>query len=116
MADPLFGLLILDRDPFTFADFPGLFQAWLGEAGGFVFAGLCVYLLYAILGAKSPSAKERLNVPSLMLFTAVAALLCYAGYLALLMSVKPEDAPTPEGASFVKYKPPIFAKKPVDLP
>ena len=115
MADPLFGLLILDRDPFTFADFPGLFQAWLGEAGGFVFAGLCIYMLYAILGAKSPSAKERLNVPSLMLFTAVAALLCYAGYFTLLMGAKPEDAPIGDATGFTKYKPPIFAKKPVDL-
>ena len=80
MPDPLFGLLILDRDPFTFADFPGLFQAWCSEAGGFVFAGLVIFLLYAMFGAKSPSAKERLHVPSIMLFAALAALFCYVGY------------------------------------
>lgn len=116
MPDPLFGLLILDRDPFTFADFPGLFQAWLSEAGGFVFAGLVIYLLYAVLGAKSPSAKERLNVPSVMLFAALAALFCYVGYYSLLLLAKaPEDTVAPVAGGFVKYKPPQFGTKGVDL-
>ena len=116
MPDPLFGLLILDRDPFTFADFPGLFQAWCSEAGGFVFAGLVIYLLYAVLGAKSPSAKERLNVPSVMLFAALAALFCYVGYYSLLLLAKaPEDTVVPVAGGFVKYKPPVFGTKGVDL-
>ena len=47
-GSPLFGLLILDRDPFVFRDFPGLVQAWLQDAGGFAMLGLAVYLLYAL--------------------------------------------------------------------
>ena len=118
MPDPtLFGLLILDRDPFTFADFPGLFQAWLSEAGGFVFAGLVVYLIYAVAGAKSPSAKERLNIPSAMLFSALAALFCYTAYYVLLLVAKaPDEAAAPRPSlGFVKYKPPVFSPKWVDL-
>ena len=44
---PLFGLLILERDPYTFGNFLGLFQAWLQDAGGFAALGLVVYLVYA---------------------------------------------------------------------
>ena len=29
---PLFGLLILERDPYTFGNFLGLLQAWLQDA------------------------------------------------------------------------------------
>ena len=117
MSDPmLFGLLILDRDPFVYADFPGLVQAWLGEAGGFVFAGLCVYLLYAMFGAKSPSAKERLAVPKVMFLSAVVALLCYAAYFSLLAVAKPADAANaPDATGFVKYKAPAFSKLPADI-
>lgn len=49
---PLFGLLIVDRDPFTFADLPGLAQAWLMDAGGFAFVGLGLYILYVLLGRR----------------------------------------------------------------
>ena len=117
MSEPLpFGLMILDRDPFVYADFPGLVQAWLGEAGGFVFAGLCIYLLYALFGAKSPSAKERLNVPKVMLFSAAIALLCYAAYFALLATAKVSDAPiAQDGTGFVKYKAPKFSTAPAEL-
>lgn len=116
MPDPLFGLLILDRDPFTFADFPGLFQAWCSEAGGFVFAGLVIFLLYAMFGAKSPSAKERLHVPSIMLFSALAALFCYVAYWSFRLLANSGDAPPPEDPTgFVKYKVPIFSTKRVDL-
>lgn len=116
MPDPtLFGLLILEREPFTLTDFPGLFQAWLGEAGGFVFAGLCIYLLYATFGAKSPSAKERLNVPPVLLFAALASMLCYAGYYSLLLLDKTPVAPVPIDTGFIKYKAPLFGTKGVDL-
>ncbi len=117
MSDPmLFGLMILDRDPFVFADFPGLVQAWLGEAGGFVFAGLAIYLLYALFGAKSPSAQERLNVPKVMFLSAVVALLCYAAYFSLLATAKVADAPNVQDTSgFVKYKAPTFSRLPADL-
>ena len=117
MPDPtLFGLLILDRDPFTFADFPGLFQAWLGEAGGFVFAGLCIYLLYSLFGAKSPSAKERLDVPTVMLLSAVVALFCYSGYFVLLLMSQTTEGPAaPDPTGFVKYKPPVFSSKGIEL-
>ena len=116
MPDPLFGLLILDRDPFTFADFPGLFQAWCSEAGGFVFAGLCIYLLYAVFGSKSASAKERMNVPTVMLFSALIALFCYVGYYVLALTAKPIDAAiVADATGFVKYKAPTFSKKGIDL-
>ena len=29
----MFAALIIDRDPYTFADFPGLLQAWFQDAG-----------------------------------------------------------------------------------
>ena len=114
MSDPtLFGLLILERDPFTYADFPGLVQAWLGEAGGFVFAGTVIYLLCAVIGSGSASAKERLNVPKVMLFAAVIALLCYAVYFAMLVAIKPAGpVPGADASGFVKYKAPAMSRIP----
>ena len=57
MTDPaLFGILILERDPLTFANLPGLIQVWLQDAGGFAAVGLVVYLLYAL---RAPRNKRR---------------------------------------------------------
>ena len=43
-AAPLFGILIVDRDPLGFRDLPGLVQAWLQDAGGFAAVGLLAVL------------------------------------------------------------------------
>ena len=59
---PLFGILILDRDPLTFAHFWGLLQAWLQIAGGCAAVGLAAYLLYAMLGT-SDSESNKIRMP-----------------------------------------------------
>jgi ABC-type transport system involved in multi-copper enzyme maturation permease subunit len=83
---PLFGLLIVDRDPFTFADLPGLVQAWLMDAGGYAFLGLLVYLLYALRAPADSSTKARIRVSAFMLAAAATAMICYAVYLFLLLN------------------------------
>jgi hypothetical protein len=114
MSDPtLFGLLILDRDPFVLADFPGLFQAWLQDAGGFAMLGLAAYLLYALRTPpeQAESARERAGVTPFMLVTAVLAILCYAVYAFLLITNRggPPPAPPIDPTAFVKYTAPKFA-------
>jgi hypothetical protein len=118
MSDPtLFGLLILDRDPFVFRDFPGLLQAWLQDAGGFAMLGLAVYLLYALRTPpeQAESAKHRASVTPFMLIMAVLAILCYAVYGFLLFTGRGPDAvnaPSINPAdpnAFVKYTAPKFA-------
>lgn len=49
----LFGLLILERDPFGYEHFWGLLQAWLQDAGGFAFFGLIAYIIYAVYGVRT---------------------------------------------------------------
>lgn len=109
---PLFGLLILERDAFVYADFPGLLQVWLQDAGGFAGVGLLVYLVYAlrIPPEQAESAKYRAGVTPWMLFTAVAAVLCYAAYFFLVVTGRgpdPNFKPTPtDPTAFVKYTAP----------
>ena len=96
MSDPtLFGLLILDRDPFVLRDFPGLVQAWLQDAGGFAMLGLAVYLLYALRTPpeQAESAKHRAGVTPFMLVMAVLALLCYSVFGFLLFTGRGPDTP-----------------------
>src|SRR5581483_4100350 len=116
MTDPtLFGLLILDRDPFVFGDFPGLLQAWLQDAGGFAMLGLAVYLLYALRTPpeQAESARHRVGVTPLMLVAAVLAVLCYAVYGFLLFTGKGADRvnvqPVTDPNAFVKYTAPKFS-------
>jgi hypothetical protein len=92
-ANSLFGVLILDRDPFTFANLPGLFQSWLMDAGGFAALGLFVYMLYALFTPtdKSLAAKERAGVSTLMVLMAIASLLTYVVVGVLVMTRKGED-------------------------
>jgi hypothetical protein len=80
----LFGILILDREPLAFQHLPGLFQVWLTDAGGFAGVGLLLYLVYAIFGTgeSSESTKLRMPLSTFMLMMGVAALLCYAAWLA----------------------------------
>lgn len=88
MTSPLFGMLIMDRDPIGFANFWGLVQAWLQDAGGFAAVGLAVYILYAMLGSseQSPSARERFKVTTFMLAMGLAALACYLVLFAMLIT------------------------------
>jgi len=93
MSDPsLFGILILDREPFVFADLPGLLQAWLQNAGGYVFAMVVVYLLVALQAAirvpegQAESNRERTAVPKTMLACAVLALFCYLAYGGMMVA------------------------------
>src|SRR6516162_7316453 len=92
-GSPLFGILILDRDPIGFGDFPGLVQAWLQDAGGFAAVGLAVYILYAMLAGSeaSPSARERMSVSKWMLVMAGLSLLCYLALFAMLILKKGGD-------------------------
>ena len=115
MTPTLFGLLILERDPYVLADTAGLAQAWLQDAGGFAAIGLFVYILYALTipAAQAESAKSRASVSTFMLGMAVAALLLYVTYIVLLVGNKYPDTanfrqPVTDG-SFVKAVAPKFS-------
>jgi hypothetical protein len=121
-GSPLFGLLILDRDPFVFRDFPGLLQAWLQDAGGFAMLGLAVYLLYALRTPpeQAESAKHRAGVTPFMLLMAVLAILCYAVFGFLLFTGRGPDTTNfsmmqADPNAFVKYTAPKFAAQPQPL-
>jgi len=111
MGLSLFGLLILDRDPYFLSDLPGLVQAWAIDAGGFGMIGLLVYILYALTipAAQAESAKYRAGVTSFMLIMAVLALLVYALYLAMMFTGRGYDYTNPkfyvDPNAFTKYVP-----------
>lgn len=113
MTPALFGVLILDRDPYVFADLPGLAQAWLQDAGGFAFVGLCVYLLYALRmpAEQVASARARAGVTSWMLAMTVVALGFYALAAFLLVTGKGVDTVnvkvySTDPGMYIKYVPP----------
>jgi len=83
MPSPLFGLLIIDREPYMFSDLAGLAQAWFQDAGGFIFPGLIAYILYALFANTGDRGRTRTNVPTVMLLGAAAALMAYAVYFYL---------------------------------
>ncbi|CAN5299650.1 ABC transporter permease [soil metagenome] len=91
----LFAVLLLDREPLALAQLPGLFQAWLQDAGGFAAIGLLIYLLTAMLApADQPlSTKLRRPVTGFMVLCAVLSLVLYAVYFALMVSGKGEIPP-----------------------
>ena len=120
----LFGLLILDREPYVLSDFLGLFQAWLQDAGGFAFVGLSLYFIYVMYGQRgadtssgggrkqmSESDRIRMPVTGFMLIMFVVAILAYAIYGFLLLNNR--GGPPPERPldpyAFVKYTAPKFA-------
>ncbi len=124
MSDtPLFGLLILDRDPLVLGDFWGLLQAWLQDAGGFAMLGLAAYLLYALRTPpeQAESAKYRAGVTPFMLGMAVLAILCYAVYGFLLFTGRGPDhvnvstANPSDPNAFIKYTAPKFSTDPQPL-
>ena len=116
IATPLFGLLIIDRSPFGFADFPGLFQAWLQDAGGFGMVGLLIYMLYA-LGQpqdQSESTKYRAGINVWMLAMTVLAIICYVAFALFFFSDRGVDTVNVQNlpdtpSSYVKYVPPQFS-------
>ena len=116
LTAPLFGLLIVDREPFAPVHFWGLLQAWLQDAGGFAGVGLALYLLYALRtpSEQAESAKYRAGVNGWMLLMAVLAILGYAVYGFLLFTNKGVDTVNvpkvvQSVGSFVKYEPPQFS-------
>jgi ABC-type transport system involved in multi-copper enzyme maturation permease subunit len=108
MDAPLFGILIVDRDPIGFQHFAGLLQSWVQIAGGCGFLGLAVYLFTAVRGGgDSESNKIRRPVTGLMLGMFVVALLLYAVFFVLLLSGK---GPHPQSVRPENYDPNAFQK------
>jgi ABC-type transport system involved in multi-copper enzyme maturation permease subunit len=85
MSSPLFGLLIIDREPYMFSDLLGLAQAWFQDAGGFIFPGLIIYILYALFANTGDRGRTRTNLPMVTLLGAAAAMLLYAVYYYLVL-------------------------------
>ena len=120
---PLFGLLIIDREPFVFADLPGLAQTWLMDAGAFAFLGLLVYLLYALVSAADSTAKSRIKVGPVMLACGAASLIAYALYGTMILGgigvdqVALERMMKFDPTGYNKYEPPTlsFAGQPLIL-
>lgn len=113
MSSALLGILQLDRgEPTGYANFAGLVQAWLQDAGGFAAVGLLAYLIYARSVPTDKSESERMRVPvSLwMVAMAVVSLVCYLGVFALVAMGKgapPVPEPPPPGSP-VKIEPPTW--------
>ena len=100
-----FAALILERDPYVLADLPGLFQAYLQDAGGFLFVGLLFYFLIVLLRpAQQQQTAVGKSLSLFMLGCVAVAMLCYAGYGALVMAewAKPGQF----GADLLNIKPP----------
>ena len=113
---PLFGLLIIERAPFDFGDFPGLLQAWLQDAGGFAMVGLLIYMLYALTQPQdqSESTKYRAGVNVWMLAMTVLAIICYVGFALFFFSNRGVDTLNVQAipdtpSAYVKYEPPKFS-------
>lgn len=101
-----FAALIIDRDPYTFADFPGLAQAWLQDAGGFLYAGLLLYLLVSITRPQAvPSDGPKKGGLPIPLWCAAAATLLYAMYGLVMLIGLPKGIQAP-GYDLLNIKPP----------
>ena len=112
MTSPLFGLLILDREPAMFSDFPGLTQAWLQDAGGFIFPGLLIYILYSLFANTGDRGRTRTNLPTITLLSAAAAVLLYAVYYYLALDKTGADTLNKEAidpSSYSKQVAPKFS-------
>lgn len=82
----MFAALILDRDPYLFADFPGLFQAWFQDAGGFLYIGLLFYLIISITRPQAvPSDGGKKGISKLPLACWAIATILYAVYILLVL-------------------------------
>jgi ABC-type transport system involved in multi-copper enzyme maturation permease subunit len=109
---PLFGALIIDRDPYIFGDFAGLLQAYLEDAGGFLFFGLVFYFLITLLRPSQQHEDDR-KVSGLMLGCIAVAILCYAGYGFCVITSKGSDRlnlkPPADPTGYVKVTTPRFS-------
>lgn len=82
-----FAALILDRDPYVFADFPGLLQAWFQDAGGFLYAGLFFYLLVSVTRPQAvPRDGGKKGIATIPLFSWVIATVIYAVYILIVLT------------------------------
>jgi hypothetical protein len=114
----LFGLFIVEREPYVAKHFLGLFQVWLQDAGGFAFVGLSLYMWYSLRmsSAQAKSAKDRAGISGLMLGMMSLSTLLYAAYIAMVLSGRGAPPPTlaeiiryQDPNAFVKYEPPVFS-------
>lgn len=106
----MFAALIIDRDPYTFADFPGLAQAWLQDAGGFLFVGLLLYLMVSVTRPQAvpTDGPKKGGLPVPLLCAAIATVL-YALYGLLMlvgMSAKTTFDASRWGFDLLNIKPP----------
>jgi ABC-type transport system involved in multi-copper enzyme maturation permease subunit len=126
-----FAALILDRDPYLFADFPGLLQAWFQDAGGFLYAGLMFFLIVSITRPQAvPRDGGKKGISPLPLVCWAVATLLYAAYILLVLSggQKPLQAfgvdllnvkPLPDPNGYVKVVSPklsLFGYKYGEIP
>ncbi len=82
-----FAALILDRDPYLFADFPGLLQAWFQDAGGFLYVGLFFYLLVSVTRPQAvPRDGGKKGISPVPLLCWVAATLLYTAYILMVLN------------------------------
>lgn len=110
MSSALLGILQLDRgEPYGYAQFAGLLQTWLQDAGGFAYVGLVVYLGYALYTPTDKSQSEKLRVPvsKWMRTMAGLALITYA-LVAATFAVKegPEGSQVKLGGTTIVVAPP----------
>jgi hypothetical protein len=83
----MFAALILDRDPYLFADFPGLIQAWFQDAGGFLYVGLLFYLLVSVTRPQAvPRDGGKKGISPVPLLCWVAATLLYTAYILMVLT------------------------------
>jgi len=105
---PLFAALTIERDPYTFGDLPGLAQAWLQDAGGFLLIGALVYLLISLTRPQAVPQEdgEKRGGSVAMLFCAAAAILAFSLYILLhLASIGTDplnEKPPPDPTGYVK--------------
>lgn len=102
----LFAALILDRDPYMFADFPGLAQAWFQDAGGFLYFGLLFYLVVSITRPQAvPGEGGKKGISPVPLLCWAVSTLLYAVYILVMLSAA-EKWPNGFGVDLINIKPP----------
>jgi len=102
----MFAALILERDPYLFADFPGLFQAWFQDAGGFLYVGLLFYLIISVTRPQAvPSDGGKKGVSRLPLACWAIATILYSVYILMLLSSNNRTMQT-DGTDLLNLKPP----------
>ncbi|MCU0706116.1 MAG: hypothetical protein MUF18_19305, partial [Fimbriiglobus sp.] len=103
-----FAALILDRDPYLFADFPGLLQAWFQDAGGFLYVGLLSYLIISVTRPQAvPGDGGKKGMAGLPLACWTLATVLYVGYILLVLASGAMNNPfAGPGVDLLNVKPP----------